>query len=272
MKELIYTLRVLWYKESYFKLITAGWGISLLVTFFQFAGSKSSAMVGSVETSYFLFSTGNLIFMIFTYTLPIISSLIYADCLLDDQRIRNQLYMRGRRNKFHIAYLFNSFFSSFFFYLFTLLMALLFTYLMLRNNGNMLDEGVYMFNVSNTKLLEMVLPSYDLYLNNNTIRIFMYIIIISIYAGTCGWITYAASLITNKKIIIYISPFLFTVILQLICSFASSDLYVQKMINPHGGVSMNPLIYIVIYAIACFILCNVIYIVKGYKEESVCKP
>ena len=258
MKECSFCIKAMLYKKKWQNFIQIAWIIALMIPFFQFFGLRTSAMAGTVETSYFLVARDNLYYLIVINAIPLVAALFVGDVHFEEKAFANQIFIRGNRWKFHLSHMLVSFVSCFLLCLFFLSVCLLFTFIMLHNSGDMVDEINYIYNVSNDILLKDSVPYPELYVNSPVLRIGIYMIFTSLYAGVCGLLADTVSLFATKKIVVYLAPFMIILCMQVVNNLLGSSWFIQKIIDPYAVLNVQSIgqtisIIVILYILCCFI-------------------
>lgn len=270
MRELKFCFHSILYKHKWSTYFAYIWIAALVIVFFQFFGSNTTDKIGTIETSYFIMSPNSLLTEIVLFSIPFISAVFIGDIHLEEREFDQLLFIRGKKIKFAIAHIIISFISSFLLCLCFLFIIFTLTYIITSQDIDMVNYSNYIYNISNQISLLQALPYCSLYINHPIFRIFIYIIFFSIYAGISGMIADTMCLFFNKKILIYISPFIILMLIQILNSLFTSQWYLQVLINPmipvYGAVNTAPRICII--TLFYIMICGLLYVVHRKLEAK----
>lgn len=268
MRELKYCYHSIIYKHKWSTYFIYIWIAALIVVFFQFFGNNTTDKIGTIDTSYFIVSSNSLLTEIALFSIPFISAIFIGDIHFEEREFDQLLFIRGKKIKFAIAHIIISFVSSFLLCLCFLFIILILTYFITSHDIDMINYSNYLYNNSNQFSLLQALPYCDLYINHPILRIYIYITLFSVYAGISGMIADTMCLFFNKKILVYISPFIILMLNQLLCTIFSSRWYLQSLIipftPPYGITNVTYCVFII--TIFYIVICALLYVVHHRLE------
>lgn len=269
MREFKFCFRTIAYKHKWSTFFAYIWIAAILIVFFQFFGSNTTDKIGTIETSYFIMSPNSLLTEIIIFSIPFISAIFIGDIHLEEREFNQLLFIRGNKIKFAIAHIITSFLATFFLCLCFLFIVFTLTYIITYKDIDMINYSNYLYNSSNQISLQYALPYCSMYINHPIWRIFIYITFFSTYAGISGMIADTMCLFFNRKILVYSSPFIIFMLLQILNSLFSSRWYMQVLINPMipVGGTVDTALRICIITLFFILICGLLYIIH-HKVEA----
>lgn len=254
MRNFVFNFKLLLYKQKPQKAFFAMMGCTLFIILYQFLAIKEFAEIGDVTTSFFLLSKDNILQQLFLYTLPLFCALLYGSIYIEARDMLRYIEIRNSTKSLRIAHCLISFifgFSCCFLFLTIVFLATLF---ITHSDTTIFYKSVTYTLYHSTALYNDALTMPDLYVNQPFLRIFIYVLLYSIYAGTCTYLTYVISLFAKNKVLVYTLPFLITIFIQVLCSSIQFYFYPQAFLDMRAafGTTQAFLYYCGIY----FLLVN----------------
>lgn len=268
MREFKFCFCSIAYKHKWSTFFAYIWIAAILIVFFQFFGSDTTDKIGTIETSYFIMSPNSLLTEIIIFSIPFISAIFIGDIHFEEREFDQLLFIRGNKIKFAIAHIITSFVAAFFLCLCFLFIVFTLTYIITYKDIDMINYSNYLYNSSNQFSLQYALPYCSMYINHSIWRIFIYISFLSIYAGISGMIADTMCLFFNKKLLVYISPFIILMLNQLLCTIFSSRWYLQSLIIPFTPPFGITNIAYCVFTITIFyiVICTLLYVIHHKLE------
>lgn len=267
MKTMSYCMKTLCYKKRFFRYFIFMWVLAIMIPYLQLSG-KTSAMTGTITRSYFLVNFDNTLATMFIYLIPLIAAMIYGNIFIEERSFLPNLMMRTKLWKLNLCHMILSFLSSFLLFFFFLTLCYFITSYMVDSDGTLLESSSYLFSTSAIESNRRFISLYDMYLNAPEARLMIYNLFISIYAGICSLIAYTISLFTNKKLIVYIGPFVVTMLVMLLTNLSHSLVYFQNLLFPNslnaGDVVPSFIKLSIAYICVCSLICLLHHKAKEY--------
>ncbi|PLS33744.1 hypothetical protein CYV26_11555 [Carnobacterium maltaromaticum] len=216
--------------------LIVGFTISIFhIIFFVLPISKNSDIIFSPYTSWLSMNFASFYLVLFMLLLPIISSLPASGIYLTDKKngTLDVLFTKISKNKYYTSLMFVVFISGFLVTCVSLTINIIGCFLLLPNNPT--DE-ILNYN------LGMRLPDafgVSLYFSHPFIHMILNVLFISVYGGLFALISTISSFFIRNTFFVYLSSFLFQVVLIAINLF----LYPIKSIAPAFFLPENPYIF-----------------------------
>lgn len=213
---------------------------SFILTFYMYKDESHLYNLGDINHGFFFISSeNNNILNIFLICLPLLSILPYGDVYYKERLFINQILTRSKKSHYLMVNTLLAFLSGFFFIFIFLSFLYLYNYLFLHTN---IDNAFYYLSIlfsENDSFTQFSFPFFtDILYENPALYIWIYIIILSVYAGILSMTTFSVSLCIRTKMITYIFTFAIT-ILSLPISIFLPDMFEHWLphiiISPRSG-------------------------------------
>lgn len=202
-----------------------------------------------------------------TLFIPLIVGIVGKDQLAYFDNIKFALYIRVNRRNFIIKRSFISFANGFIHILLYYVFAFIFLIIIMKTiyptipfRASMDEEGMLLYN--------------GLYFKYTGIYLILQVFLNSIWAGLFSLIAFVVSMFISNKIIIILSPALFTMASALIvtliprgiASFIDHSSFLKLFVS--YDLSINPIYYVISPYILFFIYMSLLYFIINKKAES----
>ena len=269
-RQFMFSVKAFLKSSKCFKCIVFALLAAAFLEFRMFSGQNELFNLGNPDYGFFLIASGNILDL-FIISLPILAILPFGDTYYKEQEFINQILTRSSKASYLVVNTLMSFLTGFLFIFLLLGFMYVLNYLMLNPSA---DNPLYCISSTVVENNNMPIVTHSFFvtelLENPAVYNWIYIFILSAYAGLLSMTTFSISLCVKKKIVAYISPFAITLISIPVCNFLPAEFQrwtPNLVFSPGGSTVFTNQEWALLFWVSFFLIITISFNMYKYRKD-----
>lgn len=226
--------QIIWKRGRLLNVLFIATILAVLLSFAIYFGNNSSVFTSEIERNVLVNSNPyiGIVRMLIIYLIPLFVTFAEGDIGVIERKLYPQIYSKTNSIKYHRSKAVAAFLVGFTTVFYFLLLIMIFMFVMIDRSNTMMYQSTSV--LLNNPMISGV-GFARLLANYPILHTLLYILFISIYGGLASLTSYVLSLFINSKILAYVGPFFFSIIIALILNIYGGPFkfwYPQHFLDP----------------------------------------